>query len=246
MNPGTPEEFVEKVRELRRKVYESLLPRIILLSQLIAVIYLLITEHREDGLYEASMRRIEYALSGYFRDAQNFKVQLYAFFESSCRAGLTIGNGMLVKTEEYAKDSLSKLIHDFAIQIMKVTEVIMDGEKMGVKFNWGEFNDRIFSEMMKPDGYYTEKEMRVRYRAYVRRQKNKVKIENYVDNVLQGYDNIFKHLYKKVLSDWFEHQGSGKQLMNTIIDYVNTGTIESLKNIPVIYMTEEKKFVELI
>ena len=63
---------------------------------------------------------------------------------------------------------------------------------------------------------------------------------------MQGYDTIFKHLYKKVLADWFEHQGSGKQLMNTIIDYVNTGMIESLKNVPVIYMTEEKKFVELI
>lgn len=247
MNPGTPEEYVQKRQELRRKVYESLLPRIILLSQLIAVVYLLITEQRNDGLYNASIkRRIEYALSGYFGEAQNFKVQLYSFFESSHRAGLTIQDGLLVKTEEDAKDSLNKLIHDFAIQIMKVTKVIMDGEKMGVKFNWGEFNDRIFTEMMKPEGYYEEKEMRAKYKAFVKSQKNQVKLDNYVDNVLQGYDTIFKHLYKKVLSDWFEHQGSGKQLMNTIIDYVNTDTIESLKNYPVIYMTEEKKFVELI
>lgn len=247
MNQGTLEEFVEKRRELRRKVYESLLPRIILLSQLIAVVYLLITEQRDDGLYEVSMkRRIEYALSAYFREAQNFKVQFYSIFESSNRIGLTIEDGMLVKTEEDAKDSLSSLIHDYAIQIMKVTKVIMEGEKLGVNFNWGEYNDRIFAKMMNPDGYYAEKEMRARYKAYVKRQKNQVKIENYVDNVMQGYETIFKHLYKKVLSDWFEHQGSGKQLMNTIIDYVNTCTIESLKSIPVIYMTEEKKFVELI
>lgn len=247
MNPGTLEEFVEKRRELRRKVYESLLPRIILLSQLIAVVYLLITEQRDDGLYEVSMkRRIEYALSAYFREAQNFKVQFFSFIESSNRIGMTIEDGMLVKTKADAKDSLSCLIHSYAIQIMKVTKVIMDGEKMGVKFNWGEYNDRIFAEMMNPDGYYTEKEMRSKYKAYVKRQKNRVKIEKYVDNVMQGYETIFKHLYKKVLSDWFEHQGSGKQLMNTIIDYVNTCTIESLKSFPVIYMTEEKKFVELI
>lgn len=97
MGNGTPEAFLEKRQELRRKVHESLLPRIVLLSQLISVVYLLITEQRADGLYDASIkRRMAYALSDYFRKEQNFRVQLYSYFETPVRVGLTIKDGMLI------------------------------------------------------------------------------------------------------------------------------------------------------
>lgn len=244
---GTPEEYVEKRRELRRKIYEALTPRIILLSQLVATVYILASEQREDGTYDASVqRRIGYALSGYFQEEQNFKVQMYSFFESPYRLGLTVNEGILEKTQEDAKDSLSKLIHDFAVQILLVTKVIMDEKRLNTKFSWGEFNDRIVKEHFRTAGMYEAKEMRELGRAFLKKNKGLVTIDRYVDETLPEYDSIFKHLYKRVLSDWFERNGAGKQLMNTIIDYANIGMVETIKGFPVIYMTEEKKFVELI
>ena len=244
---GTPEEYVEKRRELRRKIYEALTPRIILLSQLVAIVYILASEQREDGTYDASVhRRIGYALSGYFQEEQNFKVQMYSFFESPYRLGLTVNEGILEKTQEDAKDSLSKLIHDFAVQILLVTKVIMDEKRLNTKFSWGEFNDRIVKEHFWTAGMYEAKEMRELGRAFLKKNKGQVTIDRYVDETLPEYDSIFKHLYKRVLSDWFERNGAGKQLMNTIIDYANIGMVETINGFPVIYMTEEKKFVELI
>ena len=244
---GSPEEYVEKRRELRRKIYEALTPRIILLSQLVAIVYILASEQREDGTYDASVhRRIGYALSGYFQEEQNFKVQMYSFFESPYRLGLTVNEGILEKTQEDAKDSLSKLIHDFAVQILLVTKVIMDEKRLNTKFSWGEFNDRIVKEHFWTAGMYEAKEMRELGRAFLKKNKGQVTIDRYVDETLPEYDSIFKHLYKRVLSDWFERNGAGKQLMNTIIDYANIGMVETINGFPVIYMTEEKKFVELI
>ena len=48
---GTPQEFVEKRSVFREKVYRSLVPRLTLIAQIIAVIYLLITECDENGQY---------------------------------------------------------------------------------------------------------------------------------------------------------------------------------------------------
>lgn len=238
---GTPEEYVAKRRELRRKIYEALTPRIILLSQLVATVYILASEQREDGTYDASVhRRIGYALSGYFQEEQNFKVQMYSFFESPYRLGLTVNEGILEKTQEDAKDSLSKLIHDFAVQILLVTKVIMDEKRLNTKFSWGEFNDRIVKEHFRTAGMYEAKEMRELGRAFLKKNKGQVTIDRYVDETLPEYDSIFKHLYKRVLSDWFERNGAGKQLMNTIIDYANIGMVETINGFPVIYMTEEK------
>lgn len=93
---------------------------------------------------------------------------------------------------------------------------------------------------------FEEKEMRDLGRAFLKKNKGQVTIDQYVDGALPEYDSIFKHLYKRVPSDWFERNCAGKQLMNTIIDYANIGMVETIKGFPVIYMTEEKKFVELI
>lgn len=242
----TAEGFVARRRELREKVYTTLIPRIILLAQLIAVVYLLVTERREDGTYPGEMRRrIQYALSGYFQEEPIFKVQLYSYFESPDNLGLTIREGELVRTSIDAKDKLSEIIHGFATQIMNVTRVIMDEKKLGVAFSIGELNSRIVQEEFRKAGHFPMDEMRKQGKDYLKRNKNVITLDRYVDNALQGYDTIFKHLYKKVLIDWFSG-GVGKKLFNTIIDYVNTGTLESFSNAPVIYMTEETKFIDLV
>ena len=238
---GTTEDFLAKRKELRLKVIESLTPRIILMSQMVAVVYMLATEgNNKNGTI--LKKRIELALSEYFLEQPNFRTQTYCFFETPSRAGLTIIDGILTKTEEDAKDSLNWLIHSFAVQIMNVTRVIVGGGKMSM----GELNHRIITENYKTADDYDEKEMRDACKAFLKQHRNEITIKGYVDGALKGNDTIFKHLFKKVLTDWFLGNGAGRNLMNTVIDYVNVGVVESLEKFPVVYMTEEKKFVELI
>lgn len=66
-----------------------------------------------------------------------------------------------------------------------------------------------------------------------------------MDQAIPNGDAAFNHLFKKVIVNWFLPGGQGKTLVNTIIDYVNLGVVEKLGKAPVIYMTEEKAFVDL-
>ena len=48
-NPDNPQEFERKINQWREKVYATLAPRIILLTQILAILYVLIDEQKEDG-----------------------------------------------------------------------------------------------------------------------------------------------------------------------------------------------------
>ena len=57
---------------------------------------------------------------------------------------------------------------------------------------------------------------------------------------------FFNQLFKKVVSNWFLPSGQGKTLVNTMIDFVNLGVVERNGYVPVVYMTEDGPFVDLV
>ena len=64
-DPNNLEAFIKKRNEWRDKVFESLAPRIALLSQIIAIIYVMITERKENGkLSQTSLIKLAYIDQG--------------------------------------------------------------------------------------------------------------------------------------------------------------------------------------
>lgn len=240
---GTSQEFVEKRNSFREKVYQSLVPRLTLLAQIIAVIYLLIKEYDENGQYPRGFDyRINLITGKYFQKEPNFSVQLYSFLKM--HEGLDMKDGTLTKTMD-AKDRLPDFIQDMVIQIIAVSKVIMEEQLAKENYDIGELNNRIFQEYYKTVGGYDRKQMVKQFKNYNNRNKIKINIDSLVDSALPDGDVVFNHLFKKVVTNWFTPGGQGKTLVNTLIDYVNLGVVERTGKAPLIYMTEDKPFIDL-
>ena len=242
---GTTNDFVAKRSGLREKVFQSLVPRITLIAQLIAVVYLLITEHDEYDNYPLGFDyRIKLISGKYFQNEPNFKVQLYSKLQHPDYMGLTVRDGTLVKTWDF-KEKLNEFIQDFVIQIIAVSKVITNEKLNNENLDLGELNNRIFREYYTTVGQYERAKMVKLYKVFTKKTKHVVTIENIVDKAIPDGDAIFNHLFKKVIGNWFLPSGQGKTLVNTIIDYVNLGVVEKFGKAPVIYMTEDSPFVDL-
>lgn len=242
---GSSKVFVEKRNAFREKVYRSLVQRMTLLAQLIAVIYLLITEVDEQGIYPRGFDyRIKLIIGQYFQKEPNFRAQLYSFLQHPDRMGLTMEDGVLTKTWD-AKDKFNEFVQDWAIQIIAVSKVIMDEKLANEDLDIGELNTRIVKEHKKIVGQYDREAMVKQYKLFIKKYKKLLTIDSLVDQVISDGDAVFNHLFKRVVGNWFLPRGQGKTLVNTIIDYVNLGVVERLGKAPVIYMTEERAFVDL-
>ena len=242
---GPSKAYVEKRGVFREKVYRSLVPRMTLLAQLISVIYLLITEGDGKGNYPQGFDyRISLITGRYFQREHNFRVQLYSFLQYPDRMGLTMKDEKLVKTWD-AKDKLNLFIQDWAIQIIAVSKVIMEEQLAKENLDVGEFNTRIVKQYNEILGRYDREKMVRLYRVFIKKNKKLFTIDGLVDQVIFDGDVVFKHLFKKVIGNWFLPGGQGKTLVNTLIDYVNLGVVELLGKAPVVYMTEEGAFVDL-
>jgi len=242
---GSTKEFVEKRSAFREKVYRTLVPRMTLLAQLIAVIYLLITEVDEQGNYPRGFDyRIKLIIGQYFQSEPNFRVQLYSFIQHPDRMGMAMKDGLLTKTWD-AKDMFNEFLQSWAIQIIAVSKVILDEKLANEDLDVGELNTRIVKELNKTVGRYDRKTMVKQYKLFTKKHKKLLTIDSLVDQAIPDGDAVFNHLFKRVIGNWFLPGGQGKTLVNTIIDYVNLGVVERRGKAPVIYMTEEKTFVDL-
>ena len=168
---GTSQEFVEKRNSFREKVYQSLVPRLTLLAQIIAVIYLLIKEYDENGQYPRGFDyRINLITGKYFQKEPNFSVQLYSLLKT--HEGLDMKDGTLAKTMD-AKDILPHFIQDMVIQILAVSKVIMEERLAKENLDIGELNRRIISEYYRTVGQYDRKQMVKLYKKFNKNNKEK-------------------------------------------------------------------------
>lgn len=238
-DPNKPQEFIKKRDEWREKVYDTLAPRIILLAQIISIIYVLLLETNKDGsILKSTQLKIKH-IDEYFGSHPNFRAELNLLFVRPDGLGYKQGDDGYENAID-AKDYLKPFVDDMIIQILAVTNVQIDEVLSRKKVSFGEFNARIANEYYRIKDLYPQELMARKYKEINKETHGKFSINALLDSFLIQKAPIFKHLFKRVVNNWFQPQYGGKELMNTIIDYINMGMVEADRNKPLIYMTEEK------
>ena len=235
--------FSEKRVQLREKVYSSLFPRIILLAQLLAMAYVVVLEQDDnDGLSSEAILRLQ-VIDSFFTNHPNFRIQLKSFLNQAIGVGYMDPDGSIKKGID-AKEYLSVQLSEIINEILFISKIEQTSIIQGEKLNDAEFNAKICAEYYSSKGMYAREEMVKKYRHLIKRGKSVYTIERLLDEAMSKCDPIFKRFYYKAVIDWFSHNGIGKPLMNTLIDYVNLGVLEVDKRFSVIYMTEDKSIAK--
>lgn len=241
----TIREFGDRRSEFRRKIYEILFPKIITIAQLVAFIYLTITERKDDGSYPDEFDYRLGAVINYFKDDHNLGVYLSLFLDQAQGLGYFGKDGTIQKPLD-AKDYLKDEIEEIVIIILATSKVLED-HRRGINpySDEGDFYFRINSECkrIKSEKLYTRAEMVKSYKAFLKVEPKRT-VESIVEEIFMKGPMLPLNLYKKLISDWFASSGTGKQLFNTIIDYANMDFLFTSKGINLVYMTEEKKIIK--
>lgn len=146
-----------------------------------------------------------------------------------------------------AKDYLSYKVEGFVWEIISISK-ILDENKRGVKTyaNNSEFNDMIAEAYWKREDNnpYTWGKMVKQYKAFLKLEPKRT-TDVMVEERTKGASGVNMHMFKKLVADWFRN-GSGKKMMNTLIDYSNLALLNAKGAEGWVYITEEDKFVEYI
>lgn len=242
----TLHEYSKKRSEFRRKVYEVLYPKMITIAQIIAFIYLTITERKDDGIYPEGFDYRLGAVMNYFKNHPNLKVTLTIFLEKTQGLSYFGKDGTLQKpldAKDYLKDELDEIIK-MIIAISKVLEENRSG--INPYDSDGEFNKRIITECsrIESDGSYRREDMVKCYKEFLKVESRRT-ADEIVDEIFMKGPEILLYMYKKLVTDWFTN-GTGKQLINTIIDYSNMDFLFSPGVNNWVYLTEENKIVKAL
>ena len=235
------EKFTQKRKEWRDKVYASLAPRIVLLAQIIAVIYVIITEWKNDGVQEQEANWKRWMINQLYGGTKIFDKHLSEFLDNISDYAKGLNNGKDVN----ARDYLVLFVENVVLLMLSNAEDFIRQLRVG-------YSDitLICNDTVHIDGHIRRKflhdKMAARY-VEVKNGSNKmITIEKKVEEFLKGCEPIFKQLYKRVVTEWFVKGYKGKELANTIIDFVNMGVLEVDSTLPCVYITEENGFVSLI
>lgn len=227
-DPDKPQEFKRKIDSWREKVYASLAPRIILLTQILAIIYVMIDEQREDGsLTAGTVLKLRY-IDEEFAQNDAIKRLLDSFLY------------------QHAKDDLIQFVDGMIKQMMSLANVFLEQQATHKFKTLLEYNTRVMDENDRIRNMYPRKEMSKKYQRLKKNSQGKFEINSMIDVFLKNRESIFKGLFKQLVDKWFLEKYSGKDMANTIIDFVNLGIVEAERRLPLIYITEEKLFVKII
>lgn len=227
-DPSRPQEFINKLSIWRGKIYASLAPRITLLSQILAIIYVLINERDKDGFIS-----METAWKMQFIDEE------------------FVNNDAITRLldhflHQHTKTDLIDFIEGLIKQMMAMANVYVE-QKMTNKFNiLAEYNARILEENDRLEGMYSRQEMSRKYKQERKASQGTFELNILVEGFLQHRETIFRGLFIRIVEKWFIEHYSGKDIANTIIDYVNFGILELKLSVPIIYITEEGAFAQMI
>ena len=235
--------FAQKRHELRIMVYESLYDRIIVIAELIAYIYLLITERQKDGSYPKDFDWWVRLIFGYFRNKPQLKSELTRFLEQA--EGLPT---LDKKKGLDAKDYMGSCLEYMVAEIISISKILYDNHTgINLYADNNEFNHRIVEKYweIEKQNPYPRKKMVECYKDILKKEPQRT-IDVLVDEKTKQYPEMLRHMYKKLITDWFSPCGIGKPFMNTLIDYDNMHFLNTKGVNDWVYITEEDKFVDYI
>lgn len=238
------EAFIKQKDEWGRKVYATLEPRFILLAQIIAATYLIITETNKDGIDSrnslAKLRIIEEVFSHHDAYKSQFisftETPSYYLFRDQKKAG---------KTD--FKQYLLGYLQNMALLMITIAEAVL----VAIKNNQSEILMPYVHPISIQPGtrkLYARRKMVGRYITYKNQSTQGFSVEALIDQFLSDNNRVaFPGFFKEIARQWFtQREYGGGEIPNFIIDYVNLGVLEAGSGLPLIYITEEKSFVKLI
>lgn len=244
-SPESLREFGEKRSEFRRKVYEILYPKFINISQLIAFIYLTITERKHDGSYPDDFDYRLGAVINYFKEDHNLGAYFTLFLNQAQGLCYFSKDGSLQPPLD-AKDCIKDEIEEIVIMIIAISKVLEDNRRgINPYSDEGDYYYKVNSECkrIKGERIYIRSDMVKQYKAFVKVEPKRT-IDAMVEEIFMKGPEIPLNMYKKLITDWFSHNGTGKQFINTIIDYANMDFLYTSRDLNLAYMTEEKMIIK--
>ena len=238
---NNPEAFIKKRDEWKDKVYASLAPRIILLTQIVAINYVKVTELEGDGTFGLEAQLKMKCIDEIYASYSPFKKHLSEFLQNPSKFSKDLADTKDVD----AKDYLVLFVEKLVLLMLKNAQDFITQLRYGVEEVVLTFNDPMFTDR-DIKRRYPRDVMAERYLLAKRMNKKEFAIGPMMERLLKGREPIFKQLYKRVVNEWFMKGNKGNELANTIIDFVNMGVLEVASTLPCVYITEEKGFVSLI
>ena len=239
--------FLGRRNQLKWRYYSSQTPKIRLLAQIIAIIYVLLTEMREDSMVSAETswkcQYIDEALYDH-RGVQNL---LELFYIKPGGLGYTEKDGVIKKAKD-AKDNLVEFVDEMANQMIALGNIHVEQLNTLKYKSVAEYQQAVLAEQdrIRRERPYEKEQMRKRYVARKNNQNDEFDPDKLMDMFFKNQSTLLKEFYKLTVDAWFQKGSNLRKLGNSIIDFVNLDMLEAKSPVPLVYMTEEDLFIDLM
>lgn len=165
------------------------------------------------------------------------------FVQKPLGLGYTVKGGEIVKSKD-AKDQLADFVEDMAKQMIAIANV----QVCAVFPSVAAMNQAIFKEhdRVKSENLYAKDAMRNRYLAVKKLSNGRFSLDKLIEGMLKKQSSLFREFYKMMVNAWFQKDSHGGKMANSFIDFVNLDVVEANRDIPLIYITEEVLFNEMM
>ena len=109
-------------------------------------------------------------------------------------------------------------------------------------------NQAIFKEMdhIKRENLYAQPSMRKRCLEVRIRSNGQFSLDKLIEGMLKDQSPLFREFYKIMVDVRFQKDSHSSKMANSFIDFVNLDVVEANRNIPLIFITEEDLFNEMM
>lgn len=242
-------EFITERTKLREKVYKTLYQKIYLFSQLVASVYLIITDSDSEGRIGQELGLQLHLIDNFFEHRKERYDMLFSELYSHSE-GFYYYNPdkkRLCKGKD-SKYLLGKMVFDQIIQILAVTKV----ERRIIVNNEGEIGLCEFNKRVTETYYEVKQSMENQrfsklMKQHMQKTKNIANIDSIADHLLINFKYpLQKEAFKLLLHRVFDSNGFGKTFSNDFIDMTNLCIVEHFRLGFAAYLTVDKAWQEFI
>lgn len=239
-----PEVFRKQRDEWGRKVYLALSPRLFLLAQIIATIYLLISETDKNDMGSRDAQAKINVINEVYSHYETLKPQFESFTKTPSYH--LLGNQKKEGKPDF-KQNLLAYIENMALLMIDRAEKVIASIKSGQS---GISFPSMLPFYMHPcfRERFTREKMVEKYKEYKKRPNGEHSVESLIDKyLLPNEEIVFKGFFKKIAHEWFEFKEyGGSKIPNFLVDYVNLGVLEADRGLPLAYITEDGTFADMV
>ena len=147
-----------------------------------------------------------------------------------------------------AKDNLVEFVVEMANQMIALGNMHVEQLNTLKYKSVAEYQQAVLAEQdrIKRERPYEKEQMRKRYVARKNDQNDEFAPDKLMDMFFKNQSTLLKEFYKLIVDAWFQKGSNLRKLGNSIIDFVNLDMVEAECPVPLVYMTEEDLFIDLM